>query len=152
VISKTKIQDLQLGRLSEKLLDDGLSIRCKAEGNSMYPFLKAGDRITIEKADSEQISVGDVIVFAKDKTWIIHRVLKIIREHNRVVFLCRGDAVKKMDEPVSPAEIIGKVIAYCRNGITAKLDSPELKRKTNLVLFFNPILPQIIRVIKKIKN
>ncbi len=58
--------------------------------NSMYPSLKKGDAIIIEKlndTEKEEIEVGDIIVFQEDGNIITHRVVEV----RQGVYITKGD-------------------------------------------------------------
>ncbi|MCX8184845.1 MAG: signal peptidase I [Sulfolobales archaeon] len=77
------------------------------EGSSMEPTLQPGDLVVIVKRVSlGEISIGDVIVYQRGRTLIIHRVIRI--EGNTLI--AKGDNNWLPDPPVSPQMIIGKVL------------------------------------------
>lgn len=79
---------------------------------SMTGTINKGDAIIYEKYDKKnKIEAGQVIVFNKDNTMIIHRIQRVIPvDGNEYVYQTKGDANKNIDNwLVKPEEIIGKV-------------------------------------------
>ncbi len=75
-------------------------------GSSMYPVLKPGDIIIIEKAGNEKICKGQVIVFKnKEGKFIIHRVVQI----SGSTIITAGDNVKEFDSPIHINDVVGIV-------------------------------------------
>jgi signal peptidase I len=82
----------------------------EAKGRSMWPWIREGDILIIEKTPYQKIKPGDVVVY-KEKNgeiWIAHRVLKISDNF----LITRGDACLnlRVNEVVPSDKVIGKVI------------------------------------------
>jgi signal peptidase I len=77
----------------------------------MYPFIKHGDIISIEQRNGSTVSKGDVIFYRKqDGSTAAHRLVKVSGRKDKTVLLTKGDALKYTDPPVSPAQVMGRVI------------------------------------------
>lgn len=97
-------------KLFEDILNSGLSLRVKATGRSMSPFLRGGEILTIQKVPSGSLRTGDLIFFkTHDGMPLIHRIVGKRFHSNIHVFQTKGDALLRMDEPVSEHNIFGKV-------------------------------------------
>jgi hypothetical protein len=96
--------------LAAELLQATGKLRLIARGNSMLPTLWPGDLLVIEKLGLAHAQVGDVILFARQDRFYIHRILR--RDYTPVgpCLVTRGDAMPEADEPVLPFELLGKVI------------------------------------------
>ena len=81
-----------------------------AFGNSMLPTLWPGDLLTIEARSFEQILVGDVVLFARDGRFFIHRAVQKMDTGSGRYLIARGDAMPEVDAPVLPEQVLGKVI------------------------------------------
>jgi signal peptidase len=60
----------------------------------MYPYLKRGDAIIIEKVDKEnqdKLKVGDVVAFEQDGSIVTHRILNIESENEEEKIITKGD-------------------------------------------------------------
>jgi len=61
-------------------------------GRSMYPLLREGDVIFLEKKAPSEIEVGDVIVYRSLKGGlIVHRVIRVINADGTYYFQTKGD-------------------------------------------------------------
>jgi signal peptidase len=81
---------------------------------SMSPTFDAGSLILTRTIDPEEIKENDIITYKaiSDKVATTHRVVEIIPKPN-LQFITRGDANQIDDaEPVTPDEILGKVVIY----------------------------------------
>ena len=80
-----------------------LPLQLTITGNSMFPSLKSGDRVTVRREDT--YSPGDIVVFRHNGGLTIHRLLWQLG--NRVT--CKGDN-NLFCEEVYPEDILGKVV------------------------------------------
>jgi len=82
---------------------------------SMYPELKVGDLVIIEKCTSNDVNVGDIIQYKMDGYTVIHRVKEIHKKNNNIFFITKGDNNSSKDKlPVSQDQLMGKVIFKIR--------------------------------------
>lgn len=82
-------------------------------GNSMSPYIKDGDIITISPYCGEKLKCGDIILYYKFSSHLtIHRICNIsIDENEKTIYYTKGDNNDKMDlYIVTENEIIGKLI------------------------------------------
>ncbi|MBT4841890.1 MAG: signal peptidase I [Anaerolineae bacterium] len=80
-------------------------------GISMRPTLIAGDVVVIEAVSPREIEIGDVILFKGTNVHILHRVIEINSEAGKFEFITQGDGLSTIDDPVSEAQIEGKMVA-----------------------------------------
>jgi signal peptidase I len=93
----------------EEILNKGLSLRLRATGRSMAPFLRGGEIITIKKVPSASLRIGDLIFFKnRESSLLLHRIVKKQRTGSGLVFQTKGDAVTGIDNPVHENNILGK--------------------------------------------
>lgn len=79
---------------------------------SMYPNIRKGDVVVVEKIDSnyKTLQVGDIIAFKYGDTIIVHRLINIVYDRGEYYFYTKGDANKEEDKFVIEEEMIeGKV-------------------------------------------
>jgi signal peptidase I len=83
---------------------------------SMIPTLERGDLIVIRSISSEEVTVGDVIVFNTPSPYpspIIHRVKSISNYRNTYYFQTQGDNNPLPDRfLVHSSDVIGKLSTY----------------------------------------
>jgi signal peptidase len=62
--------------------------------DSMYPALKKGDAVLIEKVDDKirnKLKKGDIVAFEEDNHIITHRILSITEENEKTIIITKGD-------------------------------------------------------------
>ena len=77
----------------------------------MLPSLWPGDLVTIEAEASAGIQAGDIVFYARDSRFFIHRVQRAGKS-----LLARGDCMRFDDPSVAACEVLGKVIGVRRLG------------------------------------
>jgi signal peptidase I len=86
-------------------------------GGSMVPWLRQGDAVTVVPA--ARCRVGDVILYSRGEVLVMHRVVGKIG--GRII--AKGDAVGRLDPPITPQDIIGLAVSIKRHGKKRSLDS-----------------------------
>lgn len=80
---------------------------------SMRPNINIGDIVVIEKLNQDDIKnlkVGEVLAYKYHDVMMVHRIVDIKSDKNKVYFYTKGDANKDIDGyPISIDMIIGKV-------------------------------------------
>lgn len=106
---------------SGELLRSGISVRFRAGGQSMHPTIRDGELITVEPIAHEKIRRGDIVLYRFKRGVIAHRVVRIDKPRDSLVFTLRGDAMPASDAPVKAEAILGRVIFVERAGRLVKL-------------------------------
>lgn len=84
--------------------------------DSMFPIFESGDTILYEEVDTDDIMIGDVIVFkdpvlynGENDALVAHRVVDIYKNENgEIFFITKGDFNNTYDrEPVPEANVVG---------------------------------------------
>jgi translation initiation factor IF-1 len=100
--------------LAAELLEAGHDLRVRVSGNSMRPFLKDGDVVTIRKTPLAALKKGDILFCRCDNdVLILHRLLKTQNDGSApdgMLFYIKGDALDRMDSPVAAGQCLGKVV------------------------------------------
>ena len=100
------------------ILNTMKTIDVKLVGNSMEPFLKANDIITIRQQDL--YTPGDILVFKyKEHQLLVHRLLMV----KDGVYYCKGDNSFRIED-ITIGQIAGRVIS--KNGYTINHPPDEL--------------------------
>ena len=96
--------------LFEDILNSGLTLRVKVTGKSMAPVLQGGEILTIKKAPSSSLQIGDLIFYKNREGFpLLHRIVRKQQERDIFLFQTKGDALITMDQPVTEHNILGKV-------------------------------------------
>ena len=118
-------------RLSPPAFDDAHALKCELAGEvlrssgtlrlqvlgwSMLPSVWPGDTLVIERADSNAVSEGDIVLFGRNRRLFAHRVVAKPGRSGDSQVVTRGDAMPGPDSPVSADELLGKVSGILRNG------------------------------------
>lgn len=78
---------------------------------SMYPEIKAGDMVLIKECTSNDLKVGDIIQYKRDRYTVVHRIKEIHQKDGEYIFTTKGDNNTSEDmDPVRENQVIGKVI------------------------------------------
>jgi hypothetical protein len=93
----------------------------QVEGNSMRPFLRAGDLgLLIPTAD---VGVGDIVCAKLGQSTVVHRVVNV---SDGCLVLC-GDNCVGVDE-VAHGDVLGRVSAWIRNDRIVNIQRSQLLR------------------------
>jgi signal peptidase I len=78
---------------------------------SMEPIIYRGDAVIFKKVNNtEELKVGDILVFKNNNKFITHRIVSIDENNNTITFTTKGDNNDDIDEFVTHEEdVIGVV-------------------------------------------
>lgn len=76
--------------------------------DSMKPFLKTGDQVTVAPLHGSKLRVGDIICYGRPI--ICHRVIARFRQEGEVYIIEKGDSIRA-GKKVAEREISGRVVA-----------------------------------------
>ena len=125
--------------LSDRLLTAGCRVRFRASGQSMYPAIRDGEMLDVERVELTSIQRGDVLLYRHARRPIAHRVVQICRKGNVISgFLLCGDAKTAFDAPVEPHQVLGRVIVPRKS--FARSRAPKPWRRWRLLDYFRPCL------------
>ncbi len=99
----------------EILLSFG-SMQLRAQGYSMFPTLRRGDVLNVERVEPQQVRVGDVVVMARGSGFVSHRVVSTGKDVEGGLLVTRGDATAVDDLPWRESDLLGRVRHVIRNG------------------------------------
>ena len=133
--------------MSTELLRQGYSVRFQAPGNSMMPTVSDGERITVRPVSPSDIKPGDIILYRYPGSIFAHRVVRIEKRNGGAPrFILRGDASGAPDEPVEPAQVLGKVVSVERGGRSIDLYSRRAKMLRTAYVWASRVKRWIIRI------
>jgi hypothetical protein len=126
--------------LAAESLRRGNTVRLRARGGSMLPFLRDGDLLEIRPASGAEVRIGDVICYEPPSGGLcLHRV--IAREERGLV--TRGDALTYVDT-VAAGALLGRVIARERRGRRRDLDTAGARRRGRLIAVLAPATARLL--------
>lgn len=99
--------------LAAEVLRSSGRLRLRVTGWSMLPSVWPGDTLLIDRSDADRVSEGDVVLFARERRFFVHRVVKKNSEGSKI--LTRGDAMSQPDPPFAQRDLLGKVSLILRN-------------------------------------
>lgn len=94
--------------------------------NSMWPLIKIGDKVILQKKEIEKIKKFDVIIYYsnKYKYLVVHRVIKINYKNNTTSFITKGDNNSfKDEETINSNNFLGKIVAIKNKKINLNRNS-----------------------------
>lgn len=97
----------------------------------MLPLICEGDKITVQKVTVSKIEFGDLVAFYVEDNFIIHRIVKIIRNENGIHFWEKGDN-RKFPTLISERQIVGKVLEIQKATKKIQLSSKSEKFKSKI--------------------
>jgi len=121
VNSNTGIESQKLVEALKESLLNGVSVKIKLGGNSMWPFIKQDTEATIKKTEFKDLKIGDIIVFSSSKKLIAHRIIKLKKGINEIV--TKGDNEFFCDKKIGLVFFHGKIIMLKTKTKTINLDS-----------------------------
>ena len=110
------------------VLDSGNSVELPANGYSMFPTLRPGDRIIVKPFGKGELpNPGRVVVYYDKGVLVMHRVVEIKNDDSgNSLLITRGDSARETDKPWRQEQLLGSAISYKR------------RRKEHLIKAFTP--------------
>ena len=110
--------------LSNQILTSGKSLRFRARGCSMFPFILNGDLLTVQSVAEQAIMPLDILMVGIDEQRIVtHRVIEVNQKKGNIQFLLQGDAADTPDGYFDPGVVLGRIVSYERRGRIILTDS-----------------------------
>ena len=135
------------GSIAIEIIETGTSIRFRAHGFSMRPFISDGDRLEVQSCRSEDLKTGDIILFqTKHEGILVHRILKIEYETDGILIQTQGDANPQPDSWIQQDNIIGQVIRIERKNIILKINNASFRLAGKFWRMIYPIARFIYRL------
>ena len=111
------------------LLKSGNSVRFDPPGDSMSPFIRYGETITVDPCFSNDVKFGDIILYStspnpNQSQKRIHRIMKRRVVNGKSLLFTKGDASRSLDPPIEPNQVLGKISAIKKARWTLHLNQP----------------------------
>jgi len=128
-------------------------------GQSMLPLIKPGDRLVVSHHIG-RLHLGDVITFYDKHILVVHRIMRLKKQPGHMCVTTKGDNASIYDNPISSEDILGRVVAIQRKGITLSLDRLSMRIKgwliatqSNVMMKFHVVIRATTRaMLRKIKR
>lgn len=165
--------DYILWDIAMELLNNRNMVKFQAPGVSMSPFIRHNEMITVKPCSHKDLTFGDIILYygfgnqsrqlsipLEDKK-IVHRFLWRREIDGESRLITKGDNNYLCDPPVSPQQILGKVVEIEKKGWRLRLDIPFGRLLNTLcglaimppVCFFSfPCMKKMKRVFASVRN
>ncbi len=131
-------------------LRNGHTMRYRALGASMSPFIKGGSILTVKPG--ENISIGDVILYRSGGGLTAHRVIGKRKSEGKSFFITKGDNLEYKDPLVDHLELLGRVVKVESGQKEIELDS-FLRRLSNYIIAVTSplLLPRVLYFLRRIR-
>lgn len=91
----------------------------------MLPFIRHGDILTVVTSKSNQLCVGDVIVYrSHGEELLAHRLVSKKKENDQIRLMTRGDATFAHKETIRQEQVLGRVVSIQRKDKVFNLSDP----------------------------
>jgi len=119
----------------------------------MSPCIKKGDLLSVKPISLEQAGIGEIVAYRKDESHSVlttHRVVGRGKDQGRRYLITQGDRNLYRDFPLSPQDVLGKVVGIERKGQLISLETPfyrlrgYLRARLSLVLWILGVLKRKI--------
>jgi hypothetical protein len=150
-LDQLSISSKDLSEMVRLTIAKGCSFRFKAKGNSMHPFIRHNDIITIGPMKDFSDSLGAVVAivgsnFERTDHLIVHRIVSICCKDE---FLIKGDNHNHSDGIFHGSDILGEVINIKRNGQPANFGIGKERYAIAFLSKSNVLLP-VVKIFKKV--
>lgn len=140
--------------LSKDILGRGFSVRFKARGGSMRPFIRDGDFLVIEPVNASKLRKGDIVLYRKKSGQaVVHRLIKISFREGKKYFAAEGDFESTGGDFISRQNILGRVVIIENERISFKIDKGWGRSINNIFTLLLPLIRNCVyrpfRTIKK---
>jgi len=146
-LNQRLVSSAEMGEIMQAFLAEDTSIRFKASGHSMKPFILDGDLLSIAPKSRKKPTTGRVAAFIKpgNKSLLVHRII----DRKSSALLLKGDnSHQKMDGWVQISQVLGCVTAIERNERQIRFGL-GIERYLIAFLSKQSLLTRVIRVLRK---
>lgn len=135
-------QTAKVSSFEEVLLDKGVIIYTN-KGYSMLPLLRQKkDLIEIRKKEPGRCKKYDVVLYKRDKKYILHRILRVLPDG----YVVAGDHNTFLDDNITDDMILGVMTKVIRDGKTITPDNIRYKLYAHLWCDVYPIRMLVLKM------
>lgn len=150
--SELALNQTAMAQLLKGFADQKSSLRFKAKGFSMFPFIRDGDLVTIGPNHNNSLSLGDVVAFVHPETkgLVVHRIVK----RKGTAYHLKGDNSLDGDGLIDKNNLLGQVRRVERSGKRIRFGfGPEkiciaLMTRSRLLLHFISFVMKVFVVFR----
>jgi signal peptidase I len=155
LVSQRSIEcdDAEFDALAQAILSEGLTLRFRAKGISMHPFVRHGDILHVRAVAPEQVHIGDLVLFrAASSKVIVHRVLRRTKLEEKIAFVIKGDRAGRPDGIIPAENVLGHVIARERGGAKIDLTTPARRMVKAGIAWLSPVWPIVLPIAGRLRS
>jgi signal peptidase I len=112
----------------------------RTSGQSMWPFVRDGDRLIVRSVLASQLKSGDVVVYKTQDSVVCHRIVARSGSGQELYFLVRGDCSQGAPERVAASAIIGRVCGIARGDKTVQWQGSGFDITNKIILVVAPAI------------
>jgi signal peptidase I len=110
-------------------LETGETLELRILSGSMWPAIRAGDRVRVTAVRARRLRWGDIVLVQIKDRPTVHRVRRLAP-----AIITRGDGSPSDDQPLSDNDLLGVVTAVERHGRWFRLPMGRLNLPVAVVL------------------
>ena len=127
-MSEFRLESDGFESLADEVLSKGDTLRFRASGVSMQPFIRDGDILEIQPNGSELSRTTDIVLCKTPKgNLVAHRIVGIKPGEGCGKLIIQGDALGQPDGNIDQGEVLGRVVAVIRDGEYKRVDTPFMR-------------------------
>ena len=155
LVSRRSIEcdDAEFDALAQAIVERGLTLRFRAKGISMHPFVRDGDILFVRAVAPSQVQVGDLVLFRGAGSRVaVHRVVRRTKVEDKTAFVIKGDRAERPDGVIPAERVIGQVIARERDGVKIDLMTPVRRLVKAGIAWLSPIWPVLLPIAGRLRS
>lgn len=110
--------------IAREILASGRSLRFRARGRSMRPFVYDGDILEMGPLQADSLRVGDIVMITNAHGGlVVHRVIRLEGRAQELTLQTQGDANRTPDGEIPIDQALARLARIERGGKTLRQDS-----------------------------
>jgi hypothetical protein len=135
---------LALDMLKE-VIDRDVEIPLKTFGLSMRPSIRGGEWIVVRRAGTEEMNVGDVVIYQVGNTFVAHRVIRKRDQDGCLYLTVKGDAHLAAEGEIAAGEVVARVVALRKADKRIDLNHPRWRLVNRLIALYSSWVDRLYR-------
>ena len=115
-------------------------------GFSMWPFLRAGEKVIIKRTPAGNLRTGDIILYRANNQLVCHRLVKRVKQGERYRLFARADSSYSRPETVTEEMFLGQAISIIKNGKVINMRQRKWQLINRLIVLVAPLLSRSILI------